>query len=676
MARTKTKLTQSEKVTSTNATVFFEDSSLPSSKLKDFKADGNVTWSSDLHIPSAKAIFTWAGSLFVKLANKVTSWSAVPSNDNVPSEKLVKDSLDMKANIVGGNSISGNQNFDSNTLFVDSVNHRVGVGTDTPANLRKKLNVSGNISFDPVADPTNLETSGMTLNINGSGNVPVGTYYYAVVFSTIEGDTKACRYEYYPSIVISSPSSVLIQNIPISSDSRVIKRKIYRSQAGTSGDIYALYYIGSINDNTTTSYLDNSAKDVTPRDWVYNKNNTTSGILYLRTQKMLQVTDYITGVGRNVFANIVSGTTCAAFGSGALQAVTTGQSNHAFGHMAGSQITTGGGNVCMGYAALRYNIAGSNNVAIGNDSLRNETAQSYSRNSALGGGSLYGLTGDNNNNVGVGFYAGRNSQGSYNIFIGPFSGNRNSGATVGNSNVIIGYAAAQNVFSHYNVLLGASTETLNTTDQNSIAIGYGCIGHGSNTVTLGNTNITKTVLRGDIETNSAKYQYIAASTSADTVNDLRVSNSTGSLKIEKCTAANASKGSGTWIDIPIGDVVGPSSATPDDIALFSSTGKSIKDSGKKLSDYQTVVSEVAISSGNTYVLNNNTEYRAAAAITTITFTAPASGNYECYVRFTTASTGTISVSFPNGIIGNPIIGNSETWEFSCKDGYTLAIQLS
>lgn len=1001
MARTKTKLTQSEKVTSTNATVFFEDNSLPSSKLKDFKADGNVTWSNDLHIPSAKAIFTWAGSLFVKLANKVTAWNATPSNDNVPSEKLVKDSLDLKANIAGGNSISGNQNFDSSTLFVDSVNHRVGVGTDTPAKLRNKLNVSGNISFDPVADPTNLETSGMTLNINGSGNVPIGTYYYAVVFSTIEGDTKACRYEYFPSIVISSPSSVLIQNIPISSDSRVLKRKIYRSQAGTVGDIYSLYYIGSINDNTTTSYLDNSAKDVTPRDWVYDKNNTTSGILYRGTQKMLQVTDYITGVGNNVFASIVSGTTCAAFGSGALQAVTTGSSNHAFGHLAGQQITTGSENVCMGYAALAFNIGGSNNVAIGHNSLRAGTGTSYQRNSALGDTSLYGLTGGNSSNVGVGYRAGRNSQGSNNIFIGANSGNRTVGATVGNSNVIIGHAAAQNVFSHYNVLLGASTETLNTTDQNSIAIGYGCIGHGSNTVTLGHTTINKTVLRGDIETNSAKYQYIAASTTADTVNDIRVSNSTGSLKIEKCTAANATKGNGTWIDIPIGDVVGPSGATDnaiprfdgytgkliqnsavfiddndrvhfsekavngmlvwpaiddvsddgsrdtrnmfmnsgdllvnaeergmnifanrppdngelrnvfkntgagvkpywsnvspanpviitidnipnvsaykmllvpggrnsmpvdyslelwsvdpsygvngydklvdvsgdppttylkildtknwegiykivltvtrsgdadrsgyfdldnlilyeryvgdgrftgynmsacgdtvygdyrfhgkvgintvpvtpldvngtsifrehvnirntkyiylcpspfsdtvndirisnnnglykiekctvanatkhngtwtnipigdvvgpsgataDGIALFNSTGKSIKDSGKKLSDYQTVVSKVAISSGNTYVIADNTEYRAAAAITTITFTAPASGNYECYVRFTTASTGTISVSFPNGIIGNPIIGNSETWEFSCKDGYTLAIQLS
>lgn len=33
------------------------------------------------------------------ISNKVTTWSNTPSNDNYPSEKLVKDSLDGKANL-------------------------------------------------------------------------------------------------------------------------------------------------------------------------------------------------------------------------------------------------------------------------------------------------------------------------------------------------------------------------------------------------------------------------------------------------------------------------------------------------------------------------------------------------------------------------------------------------
>ena len=56
------------------------------------------------------------------------------------------------------------------------------------------------------------------------------------------------------------------------------------------------------------------------------------------------------------------------------------------------------------------------NVAIGYNSLRNEYCTILFSNSALGTESLSGLTGNNNNNVGVGFSAGRGSQGSNNIF--------------------------------------------------------------------------------------------------------------------------------------------------------------------------------------------------------------------------------------------------------------------
>ena len=87
------------------------------------------------------------------------------------------------------------------------------------------------------------------------------------------------------------------------------------------------------------------------------------------------------------------------------------------------------------------------------------------------------------------------------------------------------------------------------------------------------------------------------------------------------------------------------------------------------------VSEVAISTGNSYTMADNTEYRAAAAINTLTFTSPA-GNYECWIKFTTESSGAVTVTLPNGIVGTPTIGNSETWEISVKDGVAIAIKTS
>lgn len=44
-------------------------------------------------------IVTWLKNWFEQTSNKVTSWGNTPSNDNYPSEKLVKDSLDSKASI-------------------------------------------------------------------------------------------------------------------------------------------------------------------------------------------------------------------------------------------------------------------------------------------------------------------------------------------------------------------------------------------------------------------------------------------------------------------------------------------------------------------------------------------------------------------------------------------------
>lgn len=99
---------------------------------------------------NVKAIYDWAVGKFIDLAKIVTTWTATPLNTNIPSEKLVKDGLDSKFNLSGGNTISGIQNFDSNTLVIDSVNHRVGIGTTTPA---AKLDVNGTSNF---ADNMNI----------------------------------------------------------------------------------------------------------------------------------------------------------------------------------------------------------------------------------------------------------------------------------------------------------------------------------------------------------------------------------------------------------------------------------------------------------------------------------------------------------------------------------------
>ena len=58
---------------------------------------GNET--STTALLAAKAIYDWAVGKFIDLTKIVTTWTATTLNTNIPSEKLVKDSLNLKAEI-------------------------------------------------------------------------------------------------------------------------------------------------------------------------------------------------------------------------------------------------------------------------------------------------------------------------------------------------------------------------------------------------------------------------------------------------------------------------------------------------------------------------------------------------------------------------------------------------
>ena len=71
-------------------------------------------------------------------------------------------------------------------------------------------------------------------------------------------------------------------------------------------------------------------------------------------------------------------------------------------------------------------------------------------------------------------------------------------------------------------MLGYRTSPLADNQTNQIVIGYDATGAGSNTATLGNTSITKTILRGNVETNgSSKVGDDVAAASATNVGAIR-----------------------------------------------------------------------------------------------------------------------------------------------------------
>lgn len=129
-------------------------------------------------------------------------------------------------------------------------------------------------------------------------------------------------------------------------------------------------------------------------------------------------------------------------------------------------IGEGAGNFTMGSTASSPS-HGSYNVGVGYQVLQANTTGYY--NSALGAGALRSNTTGYNNSA-LGLNAGR----------------------------YIADGTTDNETSNNSVFLGSGTRALSAGNTNQIVIGSGAIGLGSNSVVLGNDNITTTALKGNV----------------------------------------------------------------------------------------------------------------------------------------------------------------------------------
>ena len=91
---------------------------------------------------------------------------------------------------------------------------------------------------------------------------------------------------------------------------------------------------------------------------------------------------------------------------------------------------------------------------------------------------------------------------------------------------------------------------------------------------------------------------------------------------------------------------------------------------------QTVPSRSSKDAPDQVKLVDNTEYYLTN-VGTVKFAFPTDAHFECWLRITTAASGTITVTFPETVkyIGEaPIFGAGETWELSIKDGVVIAVK--
>ncbi|MGI5825809.1 MAG: DUF2341 domain-containing protein [Patescibacteria group bacterium] len=225
-----------------------------------------------------------------------------------------------------------------------------------------------------------------------------------------------------------------------------------------------------------------------------------------------------TALGESALYSNTTGYANSALGSWALYSNTTGRYNSALGYNALYSNTTGFDNSALGYNALYSNTTGFDNSALGSGALYSNTTGNSnsalgswalysnttgSRNSALGSGALYSNTTGSTNSALGSWTLYSNTTGRYNSALGSWALYSN---TTGSYNSALGYNAGRYIADHStanqtsntSLYLGAFTKPLANGDVNEIVIGYDAIGAGSNSVVLGNDEITKTILKGNV----------------------------------------------------------------------------------------------------------------------------------------------------------------------------------
>ncbi|SEF51150.1 beta strand repeat-containing protein [Flavobacterium urumqiense] len=296
---------------------------------------------------------------------------------------------------------------------------------------------------------------------------------------------------------------------------------LYAKSSGTNATVGAISAISTVNGASITSgELNLSPADAT------NGGIITTGIQTIAGAKTFSSDLNVNGatVGKGTGNNIYN----TAIGTNSLASNTTGQWNTANGYTALKANTTGSSNTAIGLQALLKNTIGNDNNAIGDNALYNNTTGND--NIAIGVSSLQSnTTGDTNIAIGTTSLT-KNTTGFQNIANGGFSLNNN---TTGSNNIANGVSSlSKNTTGSNNTAIGAQALSANILGNGNTAIGYWAntigdltnataIGNGakvstSNTIQLGDTNVTSVSTSGNytgkafVKTGGTASQYLMA----------------------------------------------------------------------------------------------------------------------------------------------------------------------
>ena len=173
------------------------------------------------------------------------------------------------------------------------VNNGMNILVDSSIINNNNILVIEYINNNNIIPPTTNEMYNITFtNINSTDTsliIDEGYHYYAISYETQEGESELSILK---SVVIESNMYVILNNIPISLNSNVINRNIYRSMANDN-KMYLLY---KITDNITTKYVDN-IQDIKLGVEIQNNTSNRTNILPKISNKSIRTPINISSSG-------------------------------------------------------------------------------------------------------------------------------------------------------------------------------------------------------------------------------------------------------------------------------------------------------------------------------------------------------------------------------------------
>ena len=510
-----------------------------------FNAYGSGTFTGtvayNLAVDSSGNIIETAGGVVdgSGTANYVTKWQ---DSNTVTNSVMYDDGTNIgigttspsaKLHVIGGGNVaifgSAGSSLDNFIKFQGSSN-AFDVGTtsagywgiaDSGVAYRFVVTQAGNVGIGVTNPNTTLEVN-KTVSFSS-----IDTYAQLVVKTTSGANGKLLNIGVDESAGLS-----FIQSLNRGTDSMPLILQRYSGNVG----------IGITNPSEKLSVNGNIALPKSGETFIYNDQSSSDsvsigGASYLSFKTYSGTWNEIIRITSS--GNVGIGTTNPAYKLSVVGkiALNSGAGNDIFiGDNAGlSDDATNNANLAIGINASQNNVSGSQNVAIGNNSLQFNVA---GNNTAVGSNaSRYNTLGDNNtsfgsyamwstidgrNNTGIGAAALLfNTSGSSNVAVGSSalrlntSGSGNVGIglsalnpnTIGNDNIAIGRNAGRyygssgtNALTNTSasIFIGDTSRANNLNETNQIVIGTAALGLGSNSVVLGNDNITTTALKGNV----------------------------------------------------------------------------------------------------------------------------------------------------------------------------------